>query len=143
MRRLNAKSIHSELDFKEKIKDLESALDLFLEEFNGAGLYQDDLKHEMLTVPKRQEFLEEVIAKLENTQFYLRDFDDFYIWQKHWLALEPSAQKVVQALCKIKPANWHNAFESWYLHNLLQKEFQPSLVWDEDTMATLGHHLQH
>ncbi len=138
VRRLNAKSIHIELDYKEKIKALEYALDLFLEEFNSTNLYQDVLKHEMLTVPKRQEFLEDVIAKLEDTQFYLRDFFDFFIWQKHWLSLELLAQKVVRALCKTKPNNWQAAFESWYLHNLLQKEFQPGMVWDEETMASFG-----
>lgn len=138
VKRLNAKSIHSELDFREQIKDLELALDTFLEEFNATGLYQDALKHEMLTIPKRQEFLEEVIARLEDTQFYLRDFDDFYIWQKHWLALPPAAQKTVRALCKIKPQNWQAAFESWYLHHLLQKEFRPEYQWDEDTLNSLS-----
>jgi len=140
VRRLNAKSIHSELDFRDQIRELETALDTFLEEFNASGLYQDALKHEMLTVPKRQEFLEEVIARLEDTQFYLRDFDDFCIWQKHWLSLAPSAQKTVRALCKIKPQNWQAAFESWYLHNLLQKEFRPELQWDEDTLNNLQNY---
>lgn len=140
VRRLNAKSIHPELDFREQIRELETALDSFLEEFNASGLYQDSLKHEMLTVPKRQEFLEEVIARLEDTQFYLRDFDDFCIWQKHWLALAPSAQKTVRALCKIKPQNWQAAFESWYLHHLLQKEFRPEMQWDEDTLNNLHNY---
>lgn len=137
IRRLNVKSVHPEVDFKDKVKDLEQSLDLFLEEFNNTGLYQEPLKHEMLTIPKRQEFLEEVIAKLEDTQFYLRDFDDFYIWQRHWLSLPAPAQKAVRALCKVKPANWQSAFESWYLHHLLQNEFQPGLVWDENAIALL------
>jgi hypothetical protein len=138
VRRLNAKSIHSELDFREQIRDLETALDEYLEEFNATGLYQDALKHEMLTIPKRQEFLEDVIARLEDTQFYLRDFDDFYIWQKHWLSLAPAAQKTVRTLCKIKPQNWKAAFESWYLHHLLQKEFRPDFLWDEDTLTNVS-----
>jgi hypothetical protein len=141
VRRLNAKSIHPELvDFREQIKDLEFAMDSFLDEFNAAGLYQDALKHEMLTVPKRQEFMEEVIGRLEETQFYLRDFDDFYIWQKHWLSLPQPAQKVVRALCKIKPNNWQAAFESWYLHHLLQNEFKPDLQWDSSTLSNLASH---
>ncbi|MCC6459317.1 MAG: PhoH family protein, partial [Saprospiraceae bacterium] len=135
VRRLNGKSIHAELDFREQIKELEYAMDLFLEEFNAAGLYQQSLKHEMLTIPKRQEFLEDVIARLENTQFYLRDFQDFYIWQSHWLKLTGPEQKVVRALCKVKPHNWMAAFESWYLHHLLQNEYTPGLQWDEDTLA--------
>ena len=100
VRRLNAKSIHGELDFREQIKDLEYAMDVFLEEFNAVGLYGDALKHEMLTIPKRQEFLEELIARLEDTQFYLRDFQDFYICQRHWLKISHQEQQVVRALCK-------------------------------------------
>lgn len=130
VRRLNARSIHADLDFREQIKDLEYGMDVFLEEFNSSGLYSDTLRHEALTVPKRQEFLEEVIHRLEDTRFYLRDFDDFYIWQKHWLSLSSPQQKVVRALCKIKPQNWKAAFESWYLHHLLQNEFNPTLQWD-------------
>ncbi|MBK9338573.1 MAG: hypothetical protein IPM98_19410 [Lewinellaceae bacterium] len=133
VRRLNAKSIHAELDFREQIKELEYAMDVFIEEFNAVGLYGDTLKHEMLTIPKRQEFLEEVIARLEDTQFYLRDFQDFYIWQRHWLKLSPPEQQVVRALCKIKPRNWVAAFESWYLHHFLQNVYSPDLQWDEDT----------
>jgi len=133
VRRLNAKSIHGELDFREQIKDLEYAMDVFLEEFNAVGLYGDALKHEMLTIPKRQEFLEELIARLEDTQFYLRDFQDFYIWQRHWLKLSHQEQQVVRALCKIKPRNWTAAFDSWYLHHFLQNAYSPGLQWDEET----------
>lgn len=134
VRRLNAKSIHGELEFRDQVKELEQALDSFLEEFNQSGLYQEALKHEMLTIPKRQEFLEDLIARLEETQFYLRDFQDFYIWQHHWLKLSPPEQKVVRALCKIKPRNWIAAFESWYLHHLLQNHYSPSLQWDQDAL---------
>ncbi|MDX2135917.1 MAG: hypothetical protein SFV52_14105 [Saprospiraceae bacterium] len=134
VRRLNAKSIHGDLDFGEQIKELEYAMDVFLEEFNTSGLYDAPLRHEMLTIPKRQEFLEEMIARLEDTRFYLRDYPDFYIWQKHWLGLKPTEQKVVRALCKIKPNDWVCAFESWYLHHLLQNEYQPGLEWDDNTL---------
>lgn len=137
VRRLNAKSIHNDLDYRDQIRELEHAMDVFVEQFNDTALYEDILRHDMLTIPKRQEFLEEVIARLEDTQFYLRDFSDFYIWQNHWLSLKTPAQKVVRALCKIKPDNWRAAFESWYLHHLLQHEFNPQLVWDNNTINAL------
>ncbi|HRI61289.1 MAG TPA: PhoH family protein [Saprospiraceae bacterium] len=142
VRRLNGKSIQADLDFREQVKELEYAMDVFLEEFNATGLYEEALKHEMLTIPKRQEFLEDVIARLEDTQFYLRDFEDFHIWQKHWLNLRPGEQKVVRALCKIKPNNWLAAFESWYLHHLLQNEFNPGMAWDEDTLENFSANLR-
>lgn len=139
LRRLNAKSTHHELDFKEDVRELEQAMDAFVGAFNDANLYKELLRHEMLTIPKRQEFLEQMIAQLEETQFYLRDFEDFYIWQNHWLQLKPSAQKVVRALCKIKPDNWSAAFESWYLYHLLLKSFHPGLVWDAVDLQNLSH----
>lgn len=132
LRRLNNNSIHSELDFREQVKELEYAMDVFLEEFNAAGLYEEEVRHEMLTIPKRREFLEELIARLENTQFYLRDFRDFYVWQKHWLSLTPNQQKVVRALCKVKPGNWSAAFAGWYLFHLLQNEYTPSMLWPQN-----------
>lgn len=134
VRRLNSKSNHFDLDFREQIKDLEYALDVFVGEFNEANLYADELRHEMLTIPKRQEFLEGVLVQLEDTQFYLRDFPDFHVWQRHWLGLSPVQQKAVRALGKIKPKNWAAAFESWYLHHLLQQEYSPNLVWDSETL---------
>ncbi|HND87685.1 MAG TPA: PhoH family protein, partial [Saprospiraceae bacterium] len=142
VRRLNARSIHADLDFREQIKDLEYEMDVFLEEFNESGLYGDNLRHEALTIPKRQEFLEEIILRLEDTRFYLRDFDDFYIWQKHWLAMSAAQQKVVRALCKIKPQNWQSAFESWYLHHLLQNEFNPNLQWDAHLLDSFSQSLR-
>jgi AAA domain len=135
IRRLNTKSILFDLDFKEQVKDLEYSMDIYLEEFNGAGLYNSAVKSEMLTIPKRQEFLENMIAQLEETQFYLRDYTDFHIWQKHWLVLNPAAQKAVKALCKIKPKNWVAAFESWYLQHLLQTEYSPNMTWDDESIV--------
>jgi len=135
VRRLNTRSIHPQLpDFYEAIDELEQALDSFLAEFNEAGLYQEALKHEMLTLPKRQAFLESLIERLEDTQFYLRDFADFYIWQRHWLRLSHPEQQVVSALCKIKPRNWGAAFDSWYLYHFLQKHYHPELLWEEETL---------
>ena len=142
LRRLNANSIHSELDFREQVKELEYAMDLFLEEFNDTKLYREPVKHEMLTIPKRQEFLEELIENLEETRFYLRDFPDFYAWQKHWLDLSPAAQKVVRALCKIKPKDWNAAFNSWYLHHFLQTEYSPVMQWAEEDLHTYYEELR-
>jgi hypothetical protein len=136
IRRLNTKSILFDLDFKEQIKDLEYNMDVYLEEFNTAGLYDNAVKSEMLTIPKRQEFLENLIAQLEETQFYMRDYTDFHIWQKHWLMLSPAAQKVVKALCKVKPKNWVAAFESWYLQHLLQTEYSPNMTWDDESLES-------
>lgn len=129
--KLNARTMHAELDYREKMSNLEQFLEEYLTKFNQSGLYKQPRKHEMLTAVKRQEFIELLIKQLEESNFYLRDYPDFYIWQSHWLRLATPARKAVAALCKIKPDNWEAAFESWYLYHLLQKEFHPDLVWTE------------
>jgi len=137
VRRLNARTIHAGLDYKYPVEQLENELESFLESFNQVALYEQEARHEMLTIPKRQAYLEELIAQLEETQFSLRDFSDFYTWQKHWLSLPELDQKVVRALCKIKPSNWMAAFDSWYLYHFLQERYAPSLLWDEATLSSL------
>lgn len=134
VRKLNARTVHFGVDFRESVQELEQELDVFLAQFNDSGLYAQPLRHEMLTIPKRQEFLEDLIARLEETQFSLRDFNDFHVWQKHWLSLQPAEQKVVRALCKVKPRDWVAAFNSWYLYHFLQHHYQPSMLWNQDNL---------
>lgn len=139
LKRWSQKAVHSNLlEFKKEVSELENSLDGFVEEFNQLNLYGETTKHEALTVPMRRQFLEQTIERLEETQFALRDFSDFHVWQKHWLSLDPLAQKVVAALCKIKPKNWVAAFESWYLHHLLTNEFSANLVWDDETVGNFS-----
>ncbi|MCS6928238.1 MAG: hypothetical protein NZM43_01965 [Saprospiraceae bacterium] len=134
VRRLNGRNVHPAVDFHATVVELEEALDAFLQEFNNSGVYQEPLKHDMLTIPMRQVFLEGLIERLEDTQFYLRDFEDFYIWQRHWLSLSTQEQQVVRALCKIKPHDWTSAFDSWYLYHFLQKRYHPGLIWEEENL---------
>ena len=125
--RLNQKTAHPSLDFREQVRDLEYSLDLYIEELNEAGLYQLPLENKMLTLPKRQRYLEEILEMLEDTQLNLRDYSDFYDWQSHWFGLSEGARKVVKALIKVKPINWKVAFRSWYLNHCLTEKYSPSL----------------
>lgn len=135
--RLSAKSTLFELDFRLQIEDLENALDQFVEEFNGSMVFEEKIGHQMLTIPKRQEFLEGVIDKLETVRAGLKDWPDFFVWQKFWLTLSEPARKTLRALIKIKPKNWPAAFESWYLHHLLQHEYTSNLTWEQPTVDAL------
>lgn len=125
--RMSQKTAHPDLDYKGQIQELEQALDLFIEELNSSGLYQLPLENKMLTIPKRQKYLEEVLEQLENTQLNLRDFGPFYDWQRNWFGLSESARKVIKALVKAKPQDWQVAFRSWYLNNCLTVKYKASL----------------
>lgn len=131
IKRLSRKTVHYNLDYREQIKDLEYSLEILVGEINEAQLYSEPLENKMLTIPKRQKYLESIIEQLENTQFYLRDHDLYYDWRRHWLLLNDAEQKIVQALAKVKPKDWEAAFKSWYLNNCLAKAYDPSLVQQE------------
>jgi hypothetical protein len=135
--RLASKSTLFELDFGKQIEELELALEEFVKEFNESAVFEEKIAHQMLTIPKRQEFLETVIDKLETVRAGLKDWPDFYSWQTFWLAQTDPTRKMLRALIKIKPRNWAAAWESWFLHHLLQQEYTSNLTWDQSTVDAL------
>ena len=122
VQRLNRKNVHPALPFSDRVELLEAELAKLLERLNDTALYRQTVEDKMLTLPKRQKLLEGLIEQLESSRLNLRDFDRFYDWQKNWLQLGPLSQKVLAALIKVKPDHWEAAFNSWYYHNLLQRE---------------------
>lgn len=130
--RLNSKTAHPALDVKEQITELEYSLELFIEELNESGLFQNLFENKTLTVPQRQKYLESILEKLESTQLNLRDFPVFHQWQTNWVALNPLEKKVVQTLIKVKPNDWNAAFQSWYFYNLLSLVESPELPLNEE-----------
>ena len=128
MSKLTSRSVHHEMPkHQEKITKLEEKLDYFTNEINKASLFSNFYTNKMLTIPKRQQYLESVIEELERTEKNLEDFGDFYDWQSKWLALPKSGKKAVKALIKLKADDWGACFRSWYLHNFLKKYQQPEL----------------
>ena len=125
MARLNNKTLVASLGFKDQIEELEEALDRLVENINDARIFRGSLKSQMLTIPKRQKHLEAIIDRIENIQFNLRDFNDFYTWQRHWLLMSEEARKVVKSLIKVKVHNWEAAFNSWYFNNTLLRHYSP------------------
>src|SRR5690606_32538168 len=59
MVRLNTNSTNKNLDFRETITFLESRMDYLIVEINESGLLNNTLENKMLTIPKRQQYLEE------------------------------------------------------------------------------------
>lgn len=116
------------------MEELEYALDMLAAELNEAQLYEEPFENKMLTIPRRQKYLEEIIEQLDATRLYLRDFDYFYDWQRNWLSLPENAGKLLRALIKVKPNDWAQAFESWYLHNCLTAASNAALPTDDGTV---------
>jgi KaiC/GvpD/RAD55 family RecA-like ATPase len=137
--RLSTKNVHYQLPYLEQVTELELALDNLVDEINEARLYEQRLENKMLTIPKRQKFLEEIIEQLESTKLNLRDFDAFYDWRRCWLNMSEKTQKMVRALIKVKPGNWTTALESWYLNNVLSRAYDPALLPEMDMVEDFYH----
>ncbi len=142
VQRLSHKTVHPRLAYQETIVDLENSLELLVRELNDAALFAEPFANKMLTIPKRQKYLEEIIENLESTKLYLRDFDHFYDWQRNWLSLSEPARKLVRALIKVKPGDWSAAFKSWHLNNVLAKAYSPSLPEDDSDIAAFYENQQ-
>lgn len=129
--RLNQQTVFPDLGFHEPIAHLEERIDHTLSELNEANIYGEQVDANMLTLPKKQKYLDSILEKLETTSLNLRDFDPFYDWQRHWLQLSEPQQRVMRALIKVKPQNWTSAFESWYLHHCLNRHYTDDLPTDD------------
>ncbi|MCP3932055.1 MAG: hypothetical protein GY705_23530 [Bacteroidetes bacterium] len=125
--RLSKKTVQEQLGYKEKVHELEYSIDNLIGELNETLIYRQELENKMLTIPKQQKFLEKIIEQLENTKYNLRDFKQFYEWERNWLQLGPNGQKVVTALVKVKAKDWQTAFKSWFLNNCLSSRYSPTL----------------
>ncbi len=135
IQRLNAKSLQNDATFHTPITELEYGLDQLISELNSVRLYQQPFENKMLTIPKRQKYLEEIIEQLENTRLYLREYEVFYDWQRHWLLVPENAKKIIRALVKVKPNDWLQAFESWYLHHCLNLFGHANFTVEEKTIS--------
>ena len=132
MSKLTHRSVHPKMeDHQTQILKLEENLDSFILEMNDAQLFQDQFTNKMLTLNKKQQYLENIIEDLEKSEHNLSDFDPFFDWQSKWLALPKSGKKVVKALIKVKAEDWGAAFRSWYLFNFLNKIHSPELPNEE------------
>ena len=124
--RLSSKTVQVSLRHLEQpIRALEQELDTYVEELNGTGLYHLPFSANMLTLSKKQKYLEEILGQLDETTYHIRDFDLFFDWQSLWYSLSQEARRVIKALTKVKPGSWSNAFRSWYYHHLLAKHQNP------------------
>ncbi|MBR9923222.1 MAG: hypothetical protein GYB31_20520 [Bacteroidetes bacterium] len=121
VQRLSSRNVHPVLQNKLSPLQLEEEMDQFLQTVNESNWLAKPLNHRMLSLPQRQKHLEKIIETLDTIKLNLRDFQAFYNWQKFWLQLPDNAQKLVEALVKVKAKNWEAAFNSWYFHQSLNR----------------------
>ncbi|MEL7020939.1 MAG: hypothetical protein AAGK47_04985, partial [Bacteroidota bacterium] len=142
VKRLSYQTALPSIAYREDLKMLEEALDALVVEINDARLLEVPLDNKMLTLGRKQNFLESILEQMEGAQYNLRDFNSFYKWHRNWLRLDTQARKVVQALIKVQPKIWIAAFESWYFHQILLQMDTVELPQSERTLLRQANQLK-
>lgn len=138
VQRLSSKSVHADLPYTTIVTELEQGLDSLLNDINLAGILEQPLEHQALTLTKRLKYLEEVMESFDNIALYLKDYDIFYEWQRHWIGLPENGKKIVRALAKAKPNDWTAALDSWYFNNCLSMQFSTDLPVSDEAVEELA-----
>lgn len=125
--RLSHKTAIESLDPHLKTAQLEQELNLYGEELNNVALYQLPQQGKMLTLKLRQKYLEQILEQMEDTRFHLKDFENFFQWQKFWFSLPQKYRQAVKATIKANPANWEQTFKSWYFQQCFRLSYDPVL----------------
>ena len=123
--RLSAKTAWEEIPSSSEISKLESDFDQLIEELNNSQIYHAHIENRVLTLIKRQQLLEQLLEQFENTRQHLSEFPQVYKWQHFLLKLPGKSRKLILALARINPMNWHAAFLSWHYERLLTRYYQP------------------
>jgi len=142
IKRLSENTVLVDLDFQEQIQELEYAEELLIEEMNESNLLRKNVEKKILSIPKRQKHIENLIDQLESIKFHLKDFELCYEWERHWLSCKDNERSLVRALIKARPPSWEAAFKSWYLYYFLSKNFNQNLVLPSDD-AIVNYALDH
>lgn len=121
VKRLNHKNAVDRLQMNTDLLRLEDRLSQTIELLNETELLANEQVNNMLTLPRMQIKIEDILDLLENLDLNLRDFDAFYDWQAFWLGLERTEQEIIRAIIRIKPRRWVEVFERWYFNELLNR----------------------
>jgi|GEM_PF-2056652 len=143
--RMSGAQLHEIAIAPDRPLGLEAEMDNLLQEINADNLLQRTLEHRLLTLSKRGKYLEHLLQELEALRLGMRDFPEFYDWQRFWLDLPDNAKKLIRTLTIIKPKDWSAAFRSWYLDQTLLKHQDlalPQELQPLEAFAALGEDLQ-
>ncbi len=145
--RLNGKTAWEEIKLTDEMIQLESDFDRLIDELNHSRLYHAQIENRVLTLTKRQQMLEQLLERLENTRQHLHEFPQLYKWQHFLLKLPGKSRKLILALARINPMNWHAAFLSWHYESLLTQHYHPLMRQelsseDRENILTQSLHMQ-
>jgi len=120
-----------EMGYETTVRMLDNELRTFLKSVNQTRLFEEEINTTAHATVDQQNQLEQIVNQLDAINFNLRDFDNFHTWNKYWLQLSLSEQKVVLALTRVKPNDWVAAFQSWYLQQFLSQYHHDGIPEDD------------
>ncbi|MEM7105368.1 MAG: hypothetical protein AAF502_19675 [Bacteroidota bacterium] len=113
--------------YQELVEELEKDYAEFVTEFNESELFEKQFTAKAGPLKEKLEFLSSVVDQIELIKYNLQDFGKFFPWKHYWLTISGMPQKLVEALIKVRPSNWIAAFESWFFHHLLDRNYDETI----------------
>ncbi len=122
VKNLSSKTVLSEMKTATQITTLEKDIEKLVSTINEDKLFKRPFNNNAMTLQLKEQLLDDIIEKLNSTNYNLRDFSAFFDWKNLSTTFSPKEAKVIRTLIKVRPENWLAAFEAWYFHNLLTRE---------------------
>jgi len=136
VKHLTSSTAQSSVNFKDRLMMIEHSIEVLVRDVNAIPLFKNPIKNNGTSLPLKIRQLEELIEQLNYTLYNLRDFNQYYAWRQHWQTMSPREQKVVKAIIAVRPANWGNAFKSWYYQHLLKGAETEEVLNQQDMVQT-------
>lgn len=130
-KRFSSHTVVADTGFANRYKDADLAVNNLLAQLNKEELFAKVFRTDAYTFPTKRDYLETVQDEISTAYQALRDFGPYYDWKTNWLAMPEKARKVTEATMKVRPLDWHIAFESWYLSAFLGRHYLAALPEDD------------
>ncbi|MFZ4544272.1 MAG: DEAD/DEAH box helicase family protein [Saprospiraceae bacterium] len=125
-------------------RDISVEFEQMLRDFNAAEIFAESIYATSNRLANYKNLGEQLLVKLESVSTFLSDFDAFYSWNQFFLNSDQNTQTLVIGLVKSNSRYWIVAFESWYFHHILQKNYSSTLPHKQqnfDELIDLHHQI--
>jgi AAA domain len=118
--------------YADEIKLFDENLTATIDTFNQANIYTQKFDNQATTLVGKLKLIDECLAKLEATEKEMPAFERFHAWQSFWQQTDQKEQHLIKGAIAAKNEHWEDAFESWYIDQLLQKNYADNLPQHTD-----------
>ncbi|MDX1476124.1 MAG: hypothetical protein R3301_00415, partial [Saprospiraceae bacterium] len=120
-RRLNAQNIPQGHVLRQMIREVEEAIQTYVEDVNGQQVFAAQVEVNALSLEKRSLVIKDVVTRCMKVQEAMADFEAYFLWRSFWFQLEDNVRTLLEGLDIMDDVDQMHAFEAWYFENVLDQ----------------------